>query len=145
MIPLSPKDIQSGALHARAINLLTGEIQDLITRDRSDFCLFFEPFKSGGYSVWLRLDWKDQDSHGNPTLDADFHYPDTDKIDKSMKKHPAHHTTAEGTGSRIYAWEFADEVRKIRIELEWSVFINESVHLDDRIEVEKENPGQETP
>lgn len=79
-------------------DLLTGETQEFSTKNDCSACQFFKPFECGGYKVQLRLDWKDLDNQGNPVLDADFKNPSTDKMDKSMRAHPAHHTPAQGDG-----------------------------------------------
>jgi hypothetical protein len=118
--PLTPEDLQSGTVRAFATDLSSGAIQELTTRNRS-VCHFFEPFECGGHEVRLRLDWKDLDSQGNPTLDADFYMLDTGEMDKSMKAHVAHHTPAQSEGERAYEWEYADESRRLRVTLIWSV------------------------
>ena len=85
--PLAVEDLQSGSVRALATNVSTGVTQELTTRNGSS-CHFFEPFECSGYEVRLRLDWKDLDDQGNPTLDADFYSLNTGAMDKSMKAHP---------------------------------------------------------
>ena len=130
MNPLTTKDLESGTVRAWATNVLTGATQELTTKQGS-VCQFFEPFECGGYKVWLRLDWKDLDSQGNPTLDADFYSRITGEMDKSMRAQPAHHTQAQGDGERTYLWEYADELRKLRVTLTWIASITEVVGLGD--------------
>ena len=118
MNPLAVEDLQSGSVRALATNVSTGVTQELTTRNGSS-CHFFEPFECSGYEVRLRLDWKDLDDQGNPTLDADFYSLNTGAMDKSMKAHPAHHTSAGAASERTYEWEFADESRHLRVRLTW--------------------------
>lgn len=127
MVPLSPNNL---IVRARAVDLLTGETQELtIKNERSTF---FEPFKCGVYQVQLRLDWKDPDNQGNPMLDADFKHPNTGKHDKLMRTHPTHHTQAQIDGKRIYQWVFEDEQRKLlQVEITWSISLNSAVCLTD--------------
>lgn len=122
MSPLTPEDLQSGTGRAFATDLSTGATQELTTKNRS-VCHFLEPFECGGHEVLLRLDWKDLDSQGNPTLDADFYSLNTREMDKSMKAHVAHHTPAQSEGERTYEWEYADESRRLRVTLIWSVSV----------------------
>ncbi len=120
MKPLKPEDLQTGTMRAQATDMLTGASQELTTKNGS-VCQFFEPFECGGYKVQLRLDWKDIDRQGNPMLDADFYNLSTGTMDKSMRGKPAHHTPAQGDGERTYLWEYADDLRKLRVTLTWSV------------------------
>jgi hypothetical protein len=116
--PVTNEDLQSGSVRALVTDVSTGVTQELTTRKDSS-CLFFEPFECAPYEVRLRLDWKDLDEQGNPTLDADFYHLKTGAMDKPMKKHAAHHTSAGAAGGRIYEWEFADEFRHLRVTLTW--------------------------
>jgi hypothetical protein len=116
--PLTAKDLQSGSVRALATDVSTGVTQELTTKNGSG-CHFFEPFECAGYEVRLRLDWRDLDDQGNPTLDADFYSLSTGAMDKSMKAHPAHHTSARTGSGRTYEWEFADESRHLRVMLTW--------------------------
>jgi hypothetical protein len=147
MIPLSPKDLQSGIVRAWATNLLTGETQELTTKNDRSTCQFFKPFECGGYKIQLRLHWKDLDNQGNPMLDADFINPSTDKMDKTMRADPAHHTPAQGDGERIYLWEFkdADESRKLRVMLAWSESLTTTGHLSDVCSNKLFREGKEIP
>lgn len=145
MIPLSPADLQSGIVRAWATNVLTGATQELTTKKGRNVCHFFEPFKCVGYEVWLRLDWKDLDSQGNPTLDADFYNPSTGKKDKSMKAHPAHHTQAQGDRERTYLWKFADELRKLRVTLIWSESVTSVANFSDSCSAKQTRAGAEVP
>lgn len=118
---LTLKDVRSGTVRVFAMDLSTGERQELTTRSKS-YCLFFEPpFNCGSYSVKFRLDLKQCDTQGNPKLDADFYILATGKPDKSMKADAAHHTEAQTEGECTYEWNFADESRKLRVTLRWSV------------------------
>ena len=84
-------------------------------------CQFFEPFNCGRYRVHLRLDWNDLDRNGNPTLDAAFYDAPTGQMDKSMKAHEAHHTPSANGQGRTYSWAYADEWRRLRVTLTWTV------------------------
>jgi hypothetical protein len=140
MIPLSREDLQSGIVRAWATDMLTGETQELTTRDGSA-CQFFEAFKCGGYKIQLRLDWKDLDSLGNPTLDADFSKPCTGKKVKPKRVALAHHTQAQGDGKRTYIWES----RKLRVTLNWSESMNEEANLVDFCSNILTRDGEEVP
>jgi hypothetical protein len=144
MIPLSHEDLQSGKVRAWATNVSTGATQELTIKNGS-VCQFFEPFKCGGYKIWLRLHWKDLDSQGNPTLDADFYNPSTDKIDKSMRAHPAHHTQAQGDKERTYLWMFADESRELRVTLTWSESVTSVGNIIDSCSAKQTRAGEEVP
>lgn len=142
--PLTPDDLQSGKVRAYAENLLTGETHELTTKPDS-VCHFFEHFECGGYIVQLRLHWKDLDNQGNPRLDADFINHNTGKIDKSMKKHPAHHTSAQGDKERTYPWEFKDESRKLRVTLTLSMSVASGLNFGDSVSVKQTRAGEDIP
>ncbi len=144
MKPLKPEDLQSGTVRAWAMDLLTGASQELTTKNGS-VCQFFEPFECGGYKVQLRLDWKDIDKQGNPTLDADFYNLTTGMMDKSMRGQPVHHTLAQGNGERTYLWEYADDLRKLRVTLIWSVSVTNELNLEDCCSVEMAREGKIIP
>ncbi|MCX5973344.1 MAG: hypothetical protein NTU59_01465 [Coprothermobacterota bacterium] len=143
MSPLTKEDLRSGLVHASAMDLSTGKIEELSTRPRS-ICHFFEPFVCGSYRICLRLDWKDLDGQGNPILDADFYYLGTDKIVKSMKAHEAHHTMAQGDEDRTYEWEFADESRKLRVTLAWSMSFSIAVKANVSLSMKVFRAGKRT-
>jgi len=143
VIPLSTKDLQSGIVRAWATDMFTGATQELTTKNST--CQFFEAFTCGGYKIQLRLHWKDIDSQGNPMLDADFCNPCTNKPDKSMRAHPAHHTQAQGDGERIYLWKFEDESRRLRVKLTWSEYVTSEANIIDSVSVIQTRAGQEVP
>ena len=117
---LAAEDLNERIARAWATDLSTGQTQDLATR-RGSRCHFFEPFRAGPYKVRLRLDWQDIDYQGNPTLDADFCDPETGRVDVSMKRHTAHHTSAQPDGLRTYLWKFRDAQLALQIGLSWRV------------------------
>lgn len=123
MSPLTQADLHSGKVRAQATDLLSGKTEQLTTIPRSA-CHFFEPFACGGFRVLLRLDWKDLDGNQNPTLDADFYDLVTAEMVKSMRANEAHHTPARGDGERAYDWEFADEAKRLRVSLIWTVSLS---------------------
>ncbi len=143
MIRLSPEDLQSGVVRAWATDVLTGATQELTTKKERNVCHFFEPFKCGDYRIQLRLDWNDPDSQGNPTLDADFFDLCKCKLDKTMKKHPAHHTHAQG--GRTYIWEFEDDQIKLRVTLKWSESGISEAKLVDSCSAKQTRAGEEVP
>ena len=146
MISLSPNDLQCGIVRAKATDLLIGEVQELKTKNDRSTCQFFEPFICGGYKVQLRLDWKDLDNQGNPTLDADFINPYTDKHDKSMRANPAHHTRAQVDRRRIYQWVFEDEQTKLlQVELTWSESLTSSGNFSDFCSAKLTRAGENVP
>jgi hypothetical protein len=122
--------------------VLTGATQELAIKNRS-VCQFFDPFECGDYKVQLRLDWKDLDNQGNPTLDADFKNLCTGKMDKLMRAHPAHHTPAQNDGKRIYLWEFADESRKLQVMLKWSESVTSEANFVDSCSAKVTRAGEE--
>ena len=129
MEPLTPEKLKKRFARAWATDLSTEQTYDLTVRHGSR-CHFFKPFPAGPYMVQLRLDWQDIDSHGNPTLDADFHDPETGKIDVSMRRHAAHHTCSQSDGCQTYLWEFRDARRQLQIGLSWRVILpHAKVHL----------------
>ncbi len=144
MRSLSPTDLQSGLVRAWATNLSTGETQELTIKNGS-VCQFFDPFKCDGYEIQLRLDWKDLDNQGNPTLDADFKNPCTGKMDKSMRAHPAHHTHAQGDRERIYPWDFTDKLIKLRVTLNWLESVTEVTNFVDYTSAKVTRAGEDVP
>lgn len=144
MKPLRPEDLQSGAVRAWATDVLAGTSQELTTKNGS-VCQFFEPFECSGYKVQLRLDWKDIDKLGNPTLDADFYNLSTGIMNKSMKREPVHHTSAQIDGERTYLWEYADDLRKLRVTLIWLGSVNSELNLDDSCSIEVTREGKIIP
>jgi hypothetical protein len=119
MNSVTAKDLQRGTVCASVTDLLTRKSQQLTTK-RDSRCLFFETFDLSNYRIQLRLDWGDLDEYGNPRMDADFYDPLTGKIDKSMKAHPAHQTTAQESEPRLYVWKFKDESRSLQVALSWT-------------------------
>ncbi len=144
MKPLTPEDLQSGTVRARVTDVLTGASQELTTKNGS-VCQFFELFECGGYKVQLRLDWKDIDRQGNPTLDADFYNLSSGMMDKSMRGQSVHHTPAQGDGERTYLWEYADDLRKLRVTLTWSVSVTSELNLGDFCSAEVTREGEIIP
>jgi len=132
MTPLTPEDLQSGSVRAFATDLLTHSTQRLSIRPGSQ-CHFFEPFVSGRYQVQLRLHWKDLDSHGNPRLDADFYPLATGKMDKTMEKHPAHHTESDDGPSRVYKWVFEDDERQLQVMLALSKGVSDTLGIHESV------------
>ena len=95
---------------AVAIDLVTGT-QYLLTTKREKYCHFFDRFNCKNYDIGLRLDWRHSDLNGDPTLDADFFPPGSNKPIKAMKKHRAHQTkksTEPNSGKLSYEFEFQD-------------------------------------
>lgn len=145
MKSLSPIDLQCGLVRSIVTDLSNGETQELTIKNDRSTCQFFECFMCGDYRVQLRLDWKDLDNQGNPTLDADFINPNTGKHYKSMKAHPSHHTQAQGDGERSYTWEFADESKKLRVVVIWSESVTSTAGFIDSCSVTQTRVGKDVP
>ncbi len=127
-------------MRAFATDLSTETTQELTTKNGS--VCFFEPFVCGDHKVQLRLEWKDLDNQGNPTLDADFYSLKTGEMDKSMKAHVAHHTLlAQSGGERTYVWEYADESRRLRVTLIWSMSVTCGAKTDVSTSAQVIRPG----
>jgi hypothetical protein len=135
------EDLQTGTLSARAENLENGDIQDLSIKPKSH-CLFFDPFVCGNYKVQLRLDFKDLDNRGNPTLDADVYNLCSGKKSKARKVKEVHHTEANKVDERIYQWELEDKSLKLRITLTWRVSVIETLTVRDYCSAKVIRPGE---
>ncbi len=113
IIPVFAKNVvtrkDSIPLHitkAVAIDRKTGAEYILGTKVRS-YCHFFDRVPYEGYEIGLRLDWKQIDLNGDPTLDADFFPPGSSKPDKAMKASPAHNISKSvNSSSGEIAYEF---------------------------------------
>ena len=82
-------------------------------------CHFFTK-TYGDFVVTLRLDWKDLDRDGNPTLDADIK---KDGKDYKLGRKQWHHTlkTFEN-GSYLYVWTpQVQELKELSVELEFKL------------------------
>jgi hypothetical protein len=117
--PLTPAQVASQIHRAVVTDLDTGQVSQL-TMMPGSACLFRERFKVGSYLVQLRLDWSDLDGHGHPRLDADFLIPATKQHDRSMRRHPAHHTDSGSAGARTYEWVFEDAALRFVVAITWS-------------------------
>lgn len=117
--PLDAAQVASQIARVEVTDLETGETTELATRPAS-VCLFFDRFNAGDFLVQLRLDWGDIDANRHPTLDADFLDPVTEKLDRSMRGHPAHHSHAAGSGPRVYEWLFEDVAQHFAVAVAWS-------------------------
>ncbi len=123
----SVSDIDS----AFATNINTNETQELWVRERS-YCHFFEPFEVAGYLVKLRLDWKDLDEQGRPTLDADFYNAISEKkLKNSGKRRSAHRTKSTSQFGRIYEWEFKTENLRLKVVLHYTVALHDELEIAD--------------
>jgi hypothetical protein len=128
----APGEIRS----AQAVNLGSGEVQELSTREGSA-CHFFGPIEIGGYLVKFRLDWNDVDEQGRPMLDADFYNKDTEKkLSNSGSRACAHHTEASDSEARIYEWEFKQYGRHFKVILHFLVDVRNGIAVSDEVSVE---------
>ena len=116
--PLTPARVATEIVRAVVTDLDTGQVSQLTAKPGS-VCHFLERFEIGGYLVQLRLDWGDLDGHGHPRLDADFLNPATREHDRSMERHPAHHTTSSSADARTYQWLFADAALRFTVAVTW--------------------------
>lgn len=119
--------LESAILGVSVTDLNTRIVRGLTARQGSA-CHFFEKFRAGTYDVQLRLDWKDIDSNGHPTLDADFIDPTTGKHHHSMVKHPAHHTESTSAEDRTYCWKFGAHEVRVKVSVSWLASVAENTN-----------------
>jgi hypothetical protein len=124
------EDLLTGVVVATAIDLKSNSNFDLGTRKGSR-CLFFDSFMVGEDEVQLRLDWTDIDPSGNPVLDADFYSTATGKRKKALNSNPAHHTSANTLGKRIYEWKYSYAELEILVQVSWNVAVSEDAKATD--------------
>lgn len=121
------KDIES----AKVIFVDTDQEHLLCTKPNSN-CHFFDKFQVENDTIQLRLDWNDLDVDGFPTLDADFHNPDTGKKRKLKgKRKDSHHTKAIENEGRTYEWGFDECKLKFKVVVVFSASITESMCVGD--------------
>jgi hypothetical protein len=127
---------------AFATNIDTNETQELSVREGS-YCHFFVPFEVAGHIVKLRLDWKDLDEQGRPTLDADFYDARSNKkLKNSGDRRPAHRTKSTSQFGRIYEWEFKTENLRLKVVLHCTVALHDNLEATDVVVVDVYRNGK---
>ncbi|MCF6211239.1 MAG: hypothetical protein L3K24_11375 [Gammaproteobacteria bacterium] len=129
-------ELESHIAWAKVEFSTTGKVVELETKENS-VCHFFEPFDLENDSIVLRLDWSDPDTHGNPTLDADFYNKNTKKkrtLKGEMKK--AHHTQTAKPGERIYCWKFKGYEKPFKVMIGWLMLAKATVGVSCLVEIE---------
>jgi len=124
--------------------LNTGKIVELKTKEDS-VCHFFDPFEHGNDRIILRLDWSDPDTHGNPSLDADFYDKNTKKKRRLKgERKEVHHTPTTKPGERIYCWQFNGYEESFKVMIGWLLSATASfgVSCSAEIEVVKGNQNK---
>lgn len=129
-------EIKENILSATVTFNDTGDTYVLKTRPGSA-CHFFERFEVGDDYIQLRLDWRDLDQNGQPTLDADFINRKTHKH-RSLrgKRLYSHHTASLPGKGRSYEWKFNGFGLRFSVKVIWLASASESFQMSDFLSAE---------
>jgi hypothetical protein len=134
--PIKRGELECNIEWAKVEFLNTGKVVELDTKENS-VCHFFEPFDLENDRIVLRLDWSDPDTHGNPTLDADFYDKNTEKK-RTLKgeRKEAHHTPTANPGERVYCWQFKGYEEPFKVMIGWLLSATATVRVSCSVEIE---------
>jgi len=122
------EDLIDGTMDVFAINLKTNQKKQLTTRNDSH-CSFFEHYSFDNTVVQHRLDWKDLDNNGFPTLDADFYIASTNKKINNTTAKASHHTRSSENNMRVYKWNYLNENIEYQVTVTFRESIEEMLNL----------------
>jgi hypothetical protein len=78
-------------------------------------CIWIGEYFDGDFRISLRLDWKDLDRKGNPTLDADIWHKGTEYFVDSKKWHQTIKT--KDTGEWVYIFSFGTVRVRFKVQI----------------------------